>query len=418
MVLAAKPLAAFIFACTNSTQEECFRRKLFGNNKVRGAVAMRVKKGSFLFLQNLDTDLLFGVFRAKTECILNLQKEAWKGRYPYQIEVEHIGEVTPLIEAKKLLNRLKANRNSQLNEQSFSKLLELYGFNDIKDKRLLEYLSDGDLIFRPPTSWNLPKFKNKDKASEELPKLQATTLWDFPRQSYGKNPKGDNKYAGVTPAELIWNLVWRYTDPGDLVVDPMCGSGTTLDVCLEEGRRAIGYDIVPPIGRGDIKQNDARRIPLDDQIVDMIFVDSPYGDNIRYNDNPACIGNISAEEELFYNELEKVIAECCRILKDGKVLGWLIGDQWVKGRFTPVGFYLYQRLCNYFETVDIICVPERGQSSHTDLWTNRARRFNFFLRGYRYLFIMRKPAPLAIKKTGSRKVNWTYYERRAKTSAK
>lgn len=58
--------------------------------------------------------------------------------------------------------------------------------------------------------------------------LQATTLWDFPRQSYGKTKKGDNKYAGVIPAELFWNLVWRYTELGDLVVDLMCGSGTTL----------------------------------------------------------------------------------------------------------------------------------------------------------------------------------------------
>jgi DNA modification methylase len=31
----------------------------------------------------------------------------------------------------------------------------------------------------------------------------------------------------------------------DLVVDPMCGSGTTIDVCKEERRRAIGYDIHP-----------------------------------------------------------------------------------------------------------------------------------------------------------------------------
>ena len=153
------------------------------------------------------------------------------------------------------------------------------------------------------------------------------------------------------------------------------------------------------------------KIPLEDKTVDLVFVDSPYGDNIRYNDNPACIGNISAEDELFYDSLEKVMAECFRILKDGKVLGWLIGDQWVKGRFTPVGFILYQRLSKYFDTVDIACIPRRGQASHTDLWTNRARRFNFFLRGYRYLFIMKKPSKLENIKKDSQKIDWTYYER-------
>lgn len=71
---------------------------------------------------------------------------------------------------------------------------------------------------------------------------------------------------------IIYNLVWRYTDPGDLVVDPMCGSGTTIDVCREEGRRAIGYDTTPV--RSDIIQNDARNIPLASDSVDMVFIDS------------------------------------------------------------------------------------------------------------------------------------------------
>jgi DNA modification methylase len=250
---------------------------------------------------------------------------------------------------------------------------------------------------------------------EEIPQLEATTLWDFPRQSYGKTPKGDNKYPGVTPALIIWNLVWRYTDPGDLVVDPMCGSGTTIDVCREEGRKAIGYDIKPT--RPDIIQNDARKIPLPDDHVDLIFIDSPYGDNIRYNDNPDCIGKISSESEVFYDELEKVITESHRILKKGKVLGWLIGDQWVKNKCTPVGFRLYERLDKYFETVDIICITRRGQSSNTSLWYNRARRHNFYLRGFKYLFLMRKPRDTTVKKE-NRKIQWNFYERRKNNEEK
>jgi DNA modification methylase len=244
---------------------------------------------------------------------------------------------------------------------------------------------------------------------EEIPMLEATTFWDFPRQSYGSTPKGDNKYAGVTPALIIYNLVWRYTDPGDLVVDPMCGSGTTIDVCREEGRRAIGYDITPV--RADIIQNDARKIPLENDSVDMVFIDSPYGDNLRYSDHPDNIGNISSESEKFYDELEKVMCESYRILKDGKTLGWLIGDQWVKHRFTPVGFMIYNRLCKYFEPVDMICVSRRGQSSHTGPWFNRARRFNFYLRGFKYLIIVKKTTQRATS-SEAREIEWTQYKRR------
>ena len=89
------------------------------------------------------------------------------------------------------------------------------------------------------------------------PKLKTTTLWDFPTQNYGNKPHGDNKCPGVTPAFIIWNLLQRYSKEGDLVVDPMCGSGTTVDVCKEENRKVIGFDIVPY--RADIKQADARK---------------------------------------------------------------------------------------------------------------------------------------------------------------
>ena len=77
------------------------------------------------------------------------------------------------------------------------------------------------------------------------PRLESTTLWDYPLQTYGKIQKGNNKYAGVTPAFVIYNLVKRYTEPGDLVLDPMAGSGTTLDVCSEEARNCIAHDISP-----------------------------------------------------------------------------------------------------------------------------------------------------------------------------
>jgi len=329
--------------------------------------------------------------------------------------VKPVGKIILLEKAKKLLKKLGINRHSPIGKKALIKLLELYRPENLSIENWFDFLSKDEnsisLEFSAKKSWEfLGDVKGIDaKPEEELPMLEATTLWDFPRQNYGKSKKGNNKYPGVTPALLIWNLVWRYTEVGDLVVDPMCGSGTTLDVCKEEGRRAICYDIAPV--RPDIKQNDARKIPLASDSVDMVFVDSPYGDNIRYNEHPASIGKISSETELFYDELEKVISECHRILKKGKVLGWLIGDQWVKKQFTPVGFKLYQRLTKYFETVDIICVTRRGQSSNTGVWYNRARRFNFYLRGYKYLFIMRKPDGKKVKSKSPRKIEWQRYDR-------
>lgn len=179
-------------------------------------------------------------------------------------------------------------------------------------------------------------------------------------------------------------------------------------ICKEEGRQVIGYDLAP--AHPEVIQNDARNIPLPDESVDLVFIDSPYGDNVRYSDNPDCIGRISCEEERFYDELDKVAREAYRILKPGKVMGWLIGDQWVKKRFTPVGFKLYEGLSKHFETVDTIVVVRRGQSSHTGVWHARAKRFNFYLRGFKYLFIMRKPYPEKTTVRRANKVKWVKYK--------
>ncbi len=49
-------------------------------------------------------------------------------------------------------------------------------------------------------------------------------------------------YPTQKPEALLTRLVESCTDPGDLVLDPYAGSGTTLAVAAKLGRRAIGID--------------------------------------------------------------------------------------------------------------------------------------------------------------------------------
>lgn len=404
---------AHIFVCTNKTEPECLQRMLFGTSKLYADDVLATKSGDLLFLLNINSNLLHGVFRAKSDGRKDIVPEAWKGKYPYQVEVATLGNIGTTKDAKKTLRKIGIEWHKPLSYSMVQTLLELFPSKETEFLRQINKNKPWGML-NPETSKhrkNTIEIETSSTPEEEKPKLEATTLWDYPRQSYGKTPKGNNKYPGVTPAFIIWNLLQRYTEPNDLILDPMCGSGTTIDVCKEENRKVICYDIAPT--RPEIIQNDSRTIPLPNEHVDMIFVDSPYGDNIRYNENPNCIGKISSETETFYEELEKVIKECHRVLKRGKVIGWLIGDQWVKKKFTPVGFKVYQILDEYFETVDVICVVRRGQSSNTGIWYNRARRFNFFLRGFKYLFIMRKPSDTA-PESKERKIKWAYYERKNK----
>jgi site-specific DNA-methyltransferase (adenine-specific) len=41
----------------------------------------------------------------------------------------------------------------------------------------------------------------------------------------------------------LQRLIWAYTNPGDRVLSPFCGSGTVGLVCKHEGRLCVEIDI-------------------------------------------------------------------------------------------------------------------------------------------------------------------------------
>ena len=85
--------------------------------------------------------------------------------------------------------------------------------------------------------------------------ISGTTLWyirfwdDFPWSPLnnlwtdtGSSFMSDKLYVVQTTAKVIEHCVLMTTDPGDLVLDPTCGSGTTAYVAEQWGRRWITCD--------------------------------------------------------------------------------------------------------------------------------------------------------------------------------
>lgn len=220
-------------------------------------------------------------------------------------------------------------------------------------------------------------------------RVQPTTLWEYPSQHYGEGLQGDPRYVGATPSYIVWNLIQRYTKPGDFVVDPFCGSGTTLDVAKESNRRARGFDLAPY--RADIEKADARGLPVDAGVVDLVFMDPPYGDHITYSEDPKCIGKLSAYDPAYYRAMHRVIREAARVLKPGGVFGLYVCDYFEKKHgFAPVGFQLFVSVAEVFEILDIVSVVRHNKSLEMGNYRKAAEEGNFFLRGFNYLFIARK----------------------------
>ena len=201
---------------------------------------------------------------------------------------------------------------------------------------------------------------------------------------------GDPAYPGVTPALACVNAIRRFTAKGDLIVDPMSGSGTTVDAARLLGRRALGFDLAPR--RPDILPADARALPLPAACAHLAFVDPPYSDNIRYSDDPRCLGRLPAPDPAYYEAVEAVAREMHRVLRENGVLAWVTSDEYRRRRFTPVGFRTYERLLRDFTPVDIVCLARRNDRSANPMWEHRARTRGFYLRGFKYLFLMRKEA--------------------------
>lgn len=238
--------------------------------------------------------------------------------------------------------------------------------------------------------------------------LQTTTLWEYPSQDYGREPHGDKDYVGATPAWVIWNLLQRYTRENDTVLDPMCGSGTTLDVAKELNRNGVGFDLAPLAARPDIKQADARHIPLPPASVDFAFIDPPYSTHVDYSDDPRCIGKLDAapsaplsasvpkclsasSQNPYYSAMAQVIAELHRVLKDRRYMALYVSDSFKKGQpFMPIGFELFALLREHFKPIDIITVVRHNRTLQRPHWHTAAVEGNYYLRGFNYLFIMKK----------------------------
>ncbi|MEY4773505.1 MAG: hypothetical protein RIT40_540 [Planctomycetota bacterium] len=221
-------------------------------------------------------------------------------------------------------------------------------------------------------------------------KLQTTTLWYYPSQQYSDEPMGTPGYVGATPAYVIWNLLQRYTRENDLVVDPFCGGGTTLDVARSLKRRALGYDLQPQ--RPDIFRADARKLPIEDAKVDFVFMDPPYSTHLEYSGAEECIGELDAFDGSYFEAMDLVLRETLRVLRDRRYFALYVSDSYKKGKgFVPLGARL-SSMCEALgcKAVDQVAVVRGNRKLEKPNFHKAAEEGNFFLRGFNHLLIFKK----------------------------
>ena len=90
----------------------------------------------------------------------------------------------------------------------------------------------------------LPKFRNGLKVDENGKNIRGTGHMIFNWFEWERDGREIPKiHPSQKPVKLLKRLIETFTDEGDVVIDPCCGSGTTLRACMELNRHSYGFEI-------------------------------------------------------------------------------------------------------------------------------------------------------------------------------
>ena len=169
-------------------------------------------------------------------------------------------------------------------------------------------------------SWSKLTRKYLPQPDSEKKKWQRYfDVWNFSAvdENYGID------CPGRIPYEIVANVLYYFTKPNDLVVDPMAGGGVLIDVCKKFKRRYLTYDI--EIRRDDIKQRNLQEgFAKEAQNCDLIFIDPPYW---KKKEEEYIANSISHFDRKDYLDFFKELAPKCRkILKPKGYLAFLMSN--------------------------------------------------------------------------------------------
>jgi len=187
--------------------------------------------------------------------------------------------------------------------------------------------------------------------------METKSVW------FSRPPQRDELKAQhpATFAESdIVRLIEFFTKPGEMVLDPFLGSGSTLVACAQSQRRGVGIELIghwaeiarQRIGAEESKPEqrvlvgDSRELlgDMEPESVDFVVTSPPYwsillkdwdhkvkaerkskGLQTRYSDEPGDLGNTESYDD-FLAELGKVFEQCGRALRSRRYMCVVVSD--------------------------------------------------------------------------------------------
>lgn len=247
--------------------------------------------------------------------------------------------------------------------------------------------------------------------------INIDSLWIIgPRAKGGKR---ENNYHGNFTPQVPDNLIRRYTEQGEIVVDLFMGSGTTLYECENLGRNFIGYDINDEIiahveskmdancpikfsiNKCDVTDTDSFNKATESALslmgkkkADFLLVHPPYWDIIHFTDQSCDLSNIANLDD-FINKFIIAMGNALNYIKVNRHFAIIVGDLYRDSAVVPLGFYLMDAInknfkCKLKGIVVKDMVGNRAKLGSENLWRYKALKSDYFLFKHEYIFVFRK----------------------------
>ncbi len=245
--------------------------------------------------------------------------------------------------------------------------------------------------------------------------IYTDSLWTLGSRARDENHKA--WYWGNFVPQIPFQLISRYTSPGDWVLDPFCGSGTTLLEARKLGRNSLGIELNPEVYEktGSILNGTAAEKAISTNMVNgnsmeydyqaflkergiqgfkLAILHPPYWDIIRFSEDA---GDLSNSEDVndFTGRLKSLTRKILESMKPGGYIGLVIGDMYRDGEIVPLGFRSMDALSSTGLKLRGIIVKDiqntRAKRSSESLWRYRALKSGFYVFKHEYVFVYRVP---------------------------
>jgi DNA-binding XRE family transcriptional regulator len=178
---------------------------------------------------------------------------------------------------------------------------------------------------------NLDKCPKSNKIAalfEDDFKAPLYNVWRFTKSS------NNVAHFGESEQTIVENLLYLYTAPFDLVVDPFAGGGSTIDICKKRLRRVWASDRKPiPERENDIRKHDIVTDgipPLNNRWSDvsLTYLDPPYWKQAegQYSNDAEDLANQSIED--FTRNLSNLVIEVGKRQSKGVIALLIQPTQW------------------------------------------------------------------------------------------